>query len=113
MAEIKGQVRIANGLVAEDFTFQLFRERFGADPELVATVETDGDGRFSVPNVEVGERATWSPRSSARVHPTSSSPTRRRAGPATMRLVVPTAEAAFASEYQRCRSRPPARGTGA
>ena len=103
MAEIKGQVRVANGLVAKGLTFQLFRERFGADPEVVATVTTDDDGQFSVPDVDADERTTLVAKMQRPgADDVVLAPLDDRAGPdvdATRRRAA--RDASFESEFQR------------
>lgn len=102
MAEIKGEVRIANGLVAKDVTFQLVRQRFGGEPELVATVVTNGAGQFTVPDVAVDSRATLV----AKIQRDGAddvvlAPLTTAQDSSELRLVVPAAEVSFASEFQR------------
>ena len=102
MAEIKGQVRIANGLVAGGLAFELFRERFGAEPELLTPVLTADDGTFTVPDVELGDRATLVAKIRTEGQPDIElTPLRPAQEPSAMNFVVPAAGASFASEFQR------------
>src|SRR5262245_8334810 len=58
MMQIKGEVRVGNGLPAGGLAFDLFRERFAAGPERIASVRTETDGTFTGPDVELDPHAT-------------------------------------------------------
>jgi hypothetical protein len=58
MPGLSGEVRLTNGLVANGLRFQVLRQRFGSDPELIAEVTTDDVGKYEIPDVEVDARST-------------------------------------------------------
>src|SRR3954462_12102648 len=58
MPELTGGVRLANGLPASGLRFQLQREVFGGEPEVVAEVTTDESGNFSTPDLDVDEQTS-------------------------------------------------------
>ena len=103
MAQIRGEVRVANGLPASGLAFGLFRQRFAADPERIASVQTAEDGTFAGPDLDLDPRATFV----ARIpgddgHDVVLTPVGPQ-DPTALRLVVPAdaASGAFKSEFAR------------
>ncbi|HEY9263325.1 MAG TPA: hypothetical protein VIQ11_01820, partial [Mycobacterium sp.] len=100
MAEFTGQVRVTNGLPASGVTFQLLRERVGAEPEVVATLETNESGQFTSGDLAIDSAATLV----ARIPGADGvvlAPLTGAQDPSDMRLVVPETHAVLASEFAR------------
>lgn len=102
MTQIAGEVRVANGLPASGLEFGLYRERFGAAPELLAELTTRDDGAFTGPDLDLDAATTLT----ASVHRGDADIALTPIGtqdPTALRLVVPTDAAgpAFAAEFTR------------
>ncbi len=105
MPEVTGGVRLANGLPASGLRFQLQREVFGKEPEVVADVTTDEAGNFTLPDLDVDERTSLVAKvAGAGGEPSLLAPLSGRQDAASLNFVAPVGAAPTQSEFARLRA---------
>jgi hypothetical protein len=100
MPEVKGSIRLANGLSASGLTFQLYKEVFGGEPVLVTEVTTDEQGRYSVDARDIDERTSLVAKVPDRDEPWLA-PLTSRQETGSLHFVAPATAVSTKSEFTR------------
>ena len=104
MPEVTGGVRLANGLPASGLTFQLQKEVFGKEPEVVAEVTTDESGNFILADLDFDARTSLVAVVGDGAEPAHLSPLAGRQDAASLNFVAPVGAAPTQSEFSRLRA---------